>query len=117
MEIAWRIEKVDANEVLFEIVGTPFSKQVNRNAARIRSDNRAGTATLIDLLEERALDVQILDDRFDDQIAIFDLVEVVVEVANAYERCRFGNKKCGGLCFFCCLQSASGNAVPYFLTL
>jgi len=38
-----------------------------------------------DTLEQRALDFEILNDSFDNQIAVFDLCEVVVKVSGSHE--------------------------------
>ena len=40
---------------------------------------------LFDTFKKRALDVEVLDDGFNDQIAVFDLCEVVVEVSGRDE--------------------------------
>ena len=40
---------------------------------------------MFDAFEERALDVEVFDNRFDDQIAIFEIREVVVEVTDGDE--------------------------------
>ena len=40
---------------------------------------------LFDAFVERAFDVEVLDDRFDNQIAVFEFREIVVEVADGYE--------------------------------
>ena len=45
-----------------------------------------GSPMLLDAFVQAAFDLEILDDGFDDQIAVFQLGEVVFEVTDRYER-------------------------------
>ncbi len=81
LQIARRVEEVRSAEVLPEVVAPPLREQRNRNARRVRRDERSGLAVLFHPLEELLLDVEPLDDDLDDPIAVGHLREVVVEVA------------------------------------
>ena len=50
-------------------------------------------------LVQLALDVQVFDDRFDDQIAVFQFGQVVFEVSNPDQRPASGVKKAAGFAF------------------
>jgi hypothetical protein len=56
-----------------------------------RRSNPAGDAARP--LVEASLDVQVFNDRFDDQIAVFEFREVVVEVSDGDERRRSGEER------------------------
>jgi hypothetical protein len=60
VEIARRVEEVGAEPVLPEIVAPPFGERGDRNARRVGTDNRAGAARGINLLQQAALYVQPL---------------------------------------------------------
>ena len=71
-----------------EIFRATFGELANRNAARIGSDDRAWTTKLFDALVEFPFDVQILNDRLDDEVTIFQLRQIVLEIADRDERCQ-----------------------------
>ena len=49
-------------------------------------DDRAGRRDRVDALEQRALDVELLDDRFDDPVGVGERREVGVEAAGRDQR-------------------------------
>ena len=71
-----------AEKVRAKIVRAPGGKLCERNAAGVRSDHRARPAMLFEFFVEAALDVEIFDDRFDDQITIFQAGQIVFKVAD-----------------------------------
>ena len=66
-----------AEPVPAEIVAAPFGQRGDRNARRVRRDDRAGTPDGVDPLEQRTLDVEPLDDGFDDPVDAGELLEIV----------------------------------------
>ena len=70
MEIARRVEEVCAEPVPPEVVAPPLRERRDRNARRVGGDDRTGAADGVDLREQSALDVELLDDRFDDPVAL-----------------------------------------------
>ena len=67
--------------MLAEILAAPFGEHANGNAARVRRDECARRAVLLDTLKQLLLDVEALDNDFKDPIALGDAGQVVVEVA------------------------------------
>jgi hypothetical protein len=65
----------------------------------------------VDLFEEGTLDVQVFDDCFDDQIAVFDLRQVVVKVTGRNARRKLGNKERRRLGFCCSFETLARNKV------
>src|SRR5688500_1305182 len=90
---------------------------MNGNPTSIRSDYRSRTSMLFDSLKKRALDIQILNHRFNDQIAIFDLREIVIEIPRRDERSEFRNKKRSRLRLHRSLKPAARNPAPHPGTL
>src|ERR1044072_7371155 len=78
MQVARRVEEVRAEAVCAELFGEAFGNLADRDAARVRGDDRAGLAELLDALEELALDVEVLDDGLDDDVAVLDARQVVL---------------------------------------
>jgi hypothetical protein len=68
---------------------------------------------LLNLLEQLSLDVEILDDGLDDEIAVFQLRHVVIEVADRDEaRARRGEER-GGLGLLRGFESGARHAVAH----
>ena len=65
---------------------------------------------LIDAFIKLAFDFQVLDYRFNYQVAGFELSEIVFEVANADERCRGGCKEGRRLRFLRRVKSRARNS-------
>ena len=84
-QVARRVEEVRAEPVAAEVVGAAFGQRRDRNARRVRADDRSGPALLVDAREQLLLDVEPLDDRFDDPVASGDEIQVRVEAAGRDE--------------------------------
>ena len=54
-------------------------------------------------------DVQVFDVCFDDEIAVFELCDVVLEVSDAYERRVIWRKERGGFCFCRRVEPGAGD--------
>ena len=70
---------------------------------------------LLDLLVQALFDFQVLDDRFDDQVAVFQTRQIVIEVPDAHQRSEVAGEEGGGPGFLCGFQSGAGDAVANFL--
>ncbi len=66
---------------------------------------------LLELLEQRLLDVEPLDDRFQDQVAVANLREVIFEVADRHQHRVAGVRERGGLGLLELLERAGGERV------
>src|SRR5262249_46652801 len=63
-----------------------------------------------ELLEQGALDVEVLHDRFDHEVAIADAAQVIVEVADADQACRVSVVEGSGLGSERAFESAGSEA-------
>ena len=68
VQVARRIEEVRAEPVPAEAVAAALGERRDRDARRVRADDRLGAAHRLDALEQRSLDVEPLDDGFDDPV-------------------------------------------------
>ena len=84
-QVARRIEEMRAEPVAPEIVATALGQRGDRNAGRVRADDRPGPALLVDPREQLLLDVEPLDDRFHDPVGLGDAIEIGVEAAGGDE--------------------------------
>ena len=66
---------------------------------------------LLDSFVKAPFDFQILDDRFDDQVAVFQFREIVFEVSDGDEGSEISDKKGGGLRFVRGLETRASNAI------
>src|SRR5207302_1961023 len=82
-----RVEEMRAEPVAAEIVAEAFSDFVYGQTAGIGGNDGSRAADFFDSAQQLALGFQILDDRFDDPIAITDKLEIVIEVAYANHAC------------------------------
>ena len=112
-QVARRVEEVRAAEVGLEIFGPSFAQLRQRNARRVARDERSGRSELLDAFEKLLLDVQPLDDHFDDPVALGDLGQVVVKIARGDalgETLRIQRRRVG---FDGGFQVAIGNGIPW----
>ena len=72
-----RIEEVRAEPVFAEIGREAFGELGNRQPGGVRADERAGPANAVDLFEQGALGLELLDDGFDDPIRVGQPLQVV----------------------------------------
>ena len=70
---------------------------------------------LFNFLVQAPLDVEIFYDRFNNQIAVLEFLEVVLEISDGYQTGLFGSEQCGRLCFFGRVESGLGNAITHLL--
>ena len=82
MHVTRRIEKMHAEKVGAKILRASLGELFERNAAGVRSDDRSQPALLLDLFVEAAFDFEILDYRFDYQVAVFQFRQIVFEVSH-----------------------------------
>ena len=85
VEIAWRVEEMSAEPVLSEVVTSPLGERGDRNSGSVGTDDRARAPRRVDLLQQTALDVQPLNDRLDNPVALLDAGQVGVEAAGRDE--------------------------------
>jgi hypothetical protein len=83
--VARRVEEVGDHEVALEAVGQALDELGQRDRRGVRRDRRALPAHLVEAAIEALLDVEPLDDDLDDPVAVGDLAEVVLEVADSDE--------------------------------
>ena len=69
------------------------------------------------LFIQTSLNLQVLDHRLDDQIAVLQFAEIIVKVANAFERCSIRCGEGGGLCLFRGLEPGARDAIAHFFRL
>ena len=96
-QVARRVEEVRAEPVAAEIVAASLSERGDRNARRVRADDRSRPARGVDLLEQRALDVEPLDDGLDDPVASREASQAGVEAGGRDQRPRVGSEERVGL--------------------
>ena len=81
MQIARRVEEVRAEPVTPEVVAAAFGHRRDRNPGRVRADDRCRASSGVDFLEQRALDVELLDDGLEDPVAVLEPREVASKLA------------------------------------
>ena len=111
LHVARRVEEVGHQEVLAEPLAAALEHLGDAQAAGVGRDDRLAAEQLVELGEQRALDVEPLDDRLDDQIAVGDLREIVVEVAGGDERGVAHVAERGRLALLQLLEGAGGDGV------
>jgi hypothetical protein len=82
LHVARWIEEVSDHEVLAERLAPADHHVCDPQARGVRRDHRVRRGELLELLEQRLLDIEPLDDRLDDQIGLGHQPEVVLEVAD-----------------------------------
>ncbi len=85
-QVSRRIEEMRAEGVRLEIRRAAVDDSSNRNARCVGADDGVGPAVTLDALEQRLLDIQTLDDRFDDPVAARHRGEVLVKAAGTNQR-------------------------------
>src|SRR5438105_15602805 len=109
MHVTRRIEKMHAEKVGAKILRASLGELFERNAAGVRSDDGSRPAMLLDLFVQAAFDFEILDYRFDDQVAVFQFRQIVFEVSYGNQRSKIGSEEGGGFGFFRGFQSGAGD--------
>ena len=109
--VARRIEEVRAEPVAAQLHRHAFDDLVDGQAAGVAGDDRVGAAMLLHLVEQRALDLEVLGDDFDDPVAVGDQGEVVVEVADGDEARAVGRVEGRGLGFLEAIERGEDDLV------
>ena len=92
-------------EMRLEIVGKRLGDGLDRDAARVRRDDRARLAVLVHLGEDLVLDIEIFDYGLDHQVAILQLCHVVGEIAEVIIRALSPSINGAGFSFFAASNS------------
>ena len=95
LEVARRIKEVRAEEALAERLGTTFGEKRDLKAARVGGDHRVEAEEGVDALEQRALGVEVFDDRLAHPIGLGHPFEVLAHAAQAHLRSGFGKQEMG----------------------
>src|SRR5436190_21330565 len=111
MHVTRRIEEVNTQKVRAKILRSARGKLFQRNAAGIRGDHRSRAPVLLDFFVEAAFNVETLDDRFNDQIAVFESWQIVFEIPNCYEGSKIRGKECCGFGFLRGFQTGASYSV------
>ncbi len=93
LHVPRRVEEVRSQPVTPEIFAESFRDCSERDARGVGTDDRAGGTQGLHLPQQHAFDLEILRDRLDDPIAVFDPAEVVVEIADGNQARGFGNEE------------------------
>ena len=97
MQVARRIEEVRTEEARAHRLGQDRRHIGDRKTRCIGGDDGAVFQVRGDALEQRALDVELLDDRFENPVALAQLLDVVFEIADRHATRARGRKECGRL--------------------
>ena len=92
-QISRRVEEMGADEVSSKRLAPSFGQGRNRNSRRVAAHNRVVPATGLDSLQQRALDVQSLDDGLDDPVGRRDAIEIL-ETSGRHEGRRIPGEEC-----------------------
>ena len=111
-QVAGRVKEVRSAEVFSEILATPLSHQVDGNAGGVGGNQCTGFPVALHLFEERAFDIDILDNSLQHPVAGRDILEMIGKVACpdapserlAVERCRIRLE--------CVLETGVHDAIP-----
>ena len=109
--VARRVEEVGAEPGAAEIVGEAFGNFADRQAAGVGGDDGAALADGFDFAQQGTLQVEVLDDGFDDPVDFGELLQIIVKVSDGDEAGKRGIHECGGLGFFCGVETRSGDFV------
>ena len=113
--VARRIEEVRAEPVAAQLHRHAFDDLVDGQAAGVARNDRVGAAMLLHLVEQRALDLKILRDHFDDPVAVGDQRKIVVEVADRDQARALGRIERRGLRLLQSIERGENDLVPLLL--
>ena len=94
-----------------KIVRKTFRNFSHRQPAGICSDDGAGLADRLDLLQQRSLEFEIFDHRFDNPIHFSKLLQIILEVADGNEAGERSIHEGGWFGFLGSLKSGGGDFV------
>jgi hypothetical protein len=86
MQIPRRIEEVHAEESSAKRRRSSVREQLDRNARRVRRDDRVFGKERLETLKKLAFGIELLDDRFDHQVTARKSPEIVFRVSNLDRR-------------------------------
>ena len=112
VQIPRRVEEVHAEEVLLELAAASVDEHLHWNAGGIRGDDRVRLAERLEPRVQRLLGRGLLDDGFEDQVAVAQEREVVVEIAERDERGACDVHECGGARLLRAFETGLGGEVP-----
>jgi hypothetical protein len=81
VQVARRVEEMRAQPALPEPEGPSLRNRAHRNTGRVGADDGVGRCHRLDARQQGLLDVEALDDRFDDPVGRRQRPEVLVEAA------------------------------------
>jgi hypothetical protein len=84
-QVARRIEEMRSEPVLSKVVAAALGKRADWNTGRVRADDRSRAPRRVDLLQQVALDVEPLDDRFENPVDVAKPPESILEPGRGYE--------------------------------
>ena len=100
--------------VLLPFFGHAFRDAAHGQAGGIGGDDRAGLADLRDAREQRALDLEIFGDDFDNPVRVGAKFQVVFEVAGNDAILEAAREKCGRPGLHGCAKACADNTVTNF---
>src|ERR1019366_6154785 len=103
--IARRIEKVRAEPRAPEVGGKSLGDFCHRKPAGVGGNDGAGLADRFYFLQQRAFDVEVLDDGLDNPVDLGQALQVVFEISNGDELRKRRFEKRGGLRFSGSIES------------
>ena len=109
--VARRIEEMRAKPGAAKIVGKAFGDLCTGRPLVLVVTMVPGLRTASTFFQQRAFDVEILDDGFNDPIDLGELVEVVFKVADRNQAGERRVHESGGLGFLRCFESGGGDLV------
>ena len=103
-----------AGPVLLPFLGQALGNAADRKAGGIRGDNRARFANRGDAREQRALDLEIFGDDFDDPVGLGAEFQIVFQIAGDDAVFQAAREKRGGLRFHRGREARAHDAVADF---
>ena len=99
LQVARRVKEMRAGPVLLPFLGQALGDAAHGQTGGIRGDDGAGLANLRDAREQRALDLEIFRDDFDDPVRFGAEFQIVFEIAGDDAIFEAAREKCRGLGF------------------
>jgi len=97
MEVSRGIEEMHPQEATFERVRSSFYQPADRDARRVRRDDRVFRQGCLEALVKRPLRLELFDDFLDDEIAIRQSTQIVFRVPDRDEPSALGIHERRGL--------------------
>jgi hypothetical protein len=84
------LKKVRAEKMLLEFAAQPLTHALQGNTGGVRGDDGTRLSHRFDPFEQVLFDLQVLDHHFHNPVAIRQLIEIVFQIADAYQVGIFG---------------------------